>query len=129
LTKEYIDAVAALDVVDKIHVDGAGIFNACTTMEVDPARLRESVSSVSICLSKGLGAPVGSVLVGDGEFIKLARRARKACGGGMRQAGVLAAAGLYALENNVERLADDHRRALYFADCISGAAAGGRSDD
>jgi threonine aldolase len=75
--------------------------------------------SVSVCLSKGMGAPVGSVIVGSKEFIKLAHRYRKAWGGGMRQAGILAAAGIYAIENNFERLAEDHRRAKYFAEEIS----------
>jgi threonine aldolase len=124
LSKEYIDSVASLDVVDKVHIDGARIFNACVALDTKPASLCENVSSVSICLSKGLGSPVGSVLVGDSEFIALARRARKACGGGMRQAGILAAAGLYAVENNVDRLADDHRRAKFFADSIKANVEG-----
>ncbi len=75
--------------------------------------------SVSVCLSKGMGAPVGSVIAGSKEFIKNAHRYRKAWGGGMRQAGILAAAGLYAIENNFQRLAEDHRRAKYFAKEIS----------
>jgi len=75
--------------------------------------------SVSVCLSKGLGAPVGSVIAGSKEFIKIAHRYRKAWGGGMRQAGILAAAGLFAIEYNFQRLAEDHRRAKYFAKEIS----------
>ncbi|GAX14079.1 threonine aldolase [Fistulifera solaris] len=95
----------------KLHVDGARLANAAVAQGVSIASLCAGADSVSLCLSKGLGAPVGSVLVGDNEFIRLAKRARKRCGGGMRQAGVVASMGLYALENNVERLSVDH----YFA--------------
>ncbi len=76
-----------------------------------PQQVGELFDSISVCLSKGLGAPVGSLLLGDAEFIRQARRVRKAMGGGMRQAGFLAAAGIYALDHHVERLRDDHRRA------------------
>ena len=82
--------------------------NAAVAQDVSMASLCAGADSVSLCLSKGLGAPIGSVLVGDTEFIRLAKRARKRCGGGMRQAGVVAAMGLYALEHNVERLSLDH---------------------
>jgi threonine aldolase len=93
-----------------VHVDGARLFNAATALNVPADRLVRDADSVSICLSKGLGAPVGSVLAGRAEFIERARRYRKWLGGGMRQAGVLAAAGLLALENR-SRLAEDHARA------------------
>jgi threonine aldolase len=94
-----------------LHDTGARLANAAVAQGVSIASLCAGADSVSLCLSKGLGAPVGSVLVGDNEFIRLAKRARKRCGGGMRQAGVVASMGLYALENNVERLSVDH----YFA--------------
>ncbi len=95
----------------KLHLDGARIFNAAVAMGVSAAQLAAGADSVTFCLSKGLCAPVGSVLCGSAEFINRARRIRKALGGGMRQAGVLAAAGMVALEQMVERLAEDHRRA------------------
>jgi threonine aldolase len=94
-----------------LHLDGARLFNAAVAQEIAPETLAEPFSSVSICLSKGLGAPVGSVLVGSKTFINEARRWRKVVGGGMRQAGILAAAGIYALENHVTRLAVDHANA------------------
>lgn len=89
-------------------VTGARLANAAVAQDVSMASLCAGADSVSLCLSKGLGAPIGSVLVGDKEFIRLAKRARKRCGGGMRQAGVVAAMGLHALEQNVERLSLDH---------------------
>ncbi len=95
----------------KLHLDGARIFNALVESKETPKQIGECFDSISICLSKGLGAPVGSVLLGEKEFIKKARRVRKVFGGGMRQAGILAAAGLYALTNNVTRLKEDHARA------------------
>ena len=91
----------------KVHVDGARLFNAATALGVKESQLAEQTDSVSFCLSKGLAAPVGSVVCGTNNFIARARRARKVLGGGMRQAGYLAAAGIYALENNVDRLAID----------------------
>ena len=94
------------------HLDGARLFNAVVKLECDVKDISQYFDSVSICLSKGLGAPVGSVLCGSKDFIKSARRWRKMLGGGMRQAGVIAAAGIYALENNIERLAQDHDNAL-----------------
>lgn len=95
----------------KLHLDGARIFNALVESGESPRQMGQLFDSISVCLSKGLGAPVGSVLIGEGEFIRQARRVRKAMGGGMRQAGYLAAAGIFALDNHIDRLADDHRRA------------------
>lgn len=99
----------------RVHLDGARLFNAAVALGVEAAEFARHCDSVSVCLSKGLGAPAGSVLCGDADFIKAAHRWRKALGGGMRQAGVLAAAGLHALEHNVARLTDDHRRAEQLA--------------
>jgi threonine aldolase len=93
------------------HLDGARIFNAATHFKMKVKDLCAGFHSVSSCLSKGLGAPAGTVLLGNREFVQKAKRARKILGGGMRQAGVIAAAGLYALENNVERLRTDHENA------------------
>ena len=102
----------------KIHVDGARIFNAAAALNVDVRELVKHADSVTFCLSKGLCAPVGSVLCGSAEFIKEARRARKVLGGGMRQAGVIAAAGVVALEQMTERLVEDHARAKRLADGV-----------
>lgn len=96
-----------------LHLDGARLFNAAVRLGCDAQAITRHFDTVSVCLSKGLGAPVGSVLCGGEAFIGKARRLRKMVGGGMRQAGVLAAAGLYALEYNVARLAEDHRRAQW----------------
>lgn len=98
------------------HLDGARVFNAVVKLGMDERSTVQGFDSVSVCLSKGLGAPVGSVLVGPRALLVDARRWRKALGGGMRQAGVLAAAGLYALENHVQRLAEDHENAEFLAD-------------
>jgi threonine aldolase len=98
-----------------LHMDGARIFNALAETGDSPADIGAELDSISICLSKGLGAPVGSVLVGNKAFIAEARRVRKAMGGGMRQAGYLAAAGIYALDHHVERLLDDHSHARQLA--------------
>jgi threonine aldolase len=95
-----------------LHLDGARIFNAIVHKKEDPKQYGKVFDSISICLSKGLGAPVGSVLLGSTPFIKKARRWRKVFGGGMRQAGSLAAAGIYALDNHIERLKEDHAKAL-----------------
>jgi threonine aldolase len=97
------------------HLDGARIFNVIVKLNVDERTAVAGFDSVSVCLSKGLGAPAGSLLLGSATLIADARRWRKALGGGMRQAGVLAAAGLYALEHNVQRLAEDHANAEYLA--------------
>jgi len=94
-----------------LHLDGARIMNALVETRIEPKKYAAEFDSISICLSKGLGAPVGSVLVGSKEFIKKARRVRKVYGGGMRQAGIIAAGGLFALKQNVERLKVDHQRA------------------
>ncbi len=102
-----------------MHLDGARLFNASVAAGIDVALWAEPFDSVSICLSKGLGAPVGSVLIGSKEFIGKALRVRKRFGGAMRQAGVLAAAGIYALEHHVERLADDHHNARRLAEGIN----------
>jgi threonine aldolase len=99
----------------KIHVDGARIFNAAVALGVEPKDLTAEADSVSFCLSKGLAAPVGSMVCGTQDFINEARRARKVIGGGMRQAGVLAAAGIVALNEMVDRLADDHANAKKLA--------------
>lgn len=101
------------------HLDGARIFNAIIENDYSPKDLGTIFDSVSVCLSKGLGAPVGSVLLGNKDFIKKARRIRKVFGGGMRQAGYLAAAGIYALDNNVNRLKEDHARAKQLAKIMS----------
>lgn len=98
-----------------LHLDGARLFNALVANKEQPRQYGQLFDTISICLSKGLGAPVGSLLLGSHAHIRKALRIRKAMGGGMRQAGMLAAAGLYALQNHVERLAEDHRRAAVIA--------------
>jgi threonine aldolase len=103
----------------RTHLDGARIFNAIQKLGVDPRDAVAGFDSVSVCLSKGLGAPAGSVLLGSKDLVDAARRWRKALGGGMRQAGILAAAGLYALEHHVDRLALDHANAAYLAEGLS----------
>ena len=107
--RRLIECARAHDL--RIHLDGARLFNAAIALGTEPARVADGFDTVMFCLSKGLGAPVGSVLCGSREMIREARIARKRMGGGMRQSGILAAAGLYALEHHVDRLADDHRRA------------------
>ncbi len=99
-----------------VHMDGARIFNAAIALGVSPASLAAHADSVCFSLSKGLGCPVGSVICGERDFIREARRNRKLLGGGMRQAGVLAAAGIYALDNMIDRLAEDHENARLAAD-------------
>ncbi|MBK5268769.1 MAG: low-specificity L-threonine aldolase [Acidimicrobiia bacterium] len=98
-----------------LHLDGARIWNAAVALGVAPSVIAEPFDSVSVCLSKGLGAPVGSVLVGSIDLIREARRWRKMLGGGMRQAGIIAAGGIYALDHNIDRLADDHANAELLA--------------
>ncbi|MCB9137115.1 MAG: low-specificity L-threonine aldolase [Caldilineaceae bacterium] len=117
LSVEYMDALGALahERGLLLHVDGARIWNAAVALGVTPARLLENADTVSACLSKGLAAPVGSVVAGDRDFIRRARRMRKQVGGGMRQAGVIAAAGIVALDEMVDRLAEDHARARVLA--------------
>jgi len=101
------------------HLDGARLWNASVQTGITVKEYASHFDTVSCCLSKGLGAPVGSVIAGTKEFIKEAFRVRKAWGGGMRQVGIIAAAGLYALQNNIERLKEDHRRAKYLAERIN----------
>ncbi len=103
----------------KLHLDGARLFNALVAKREKPEQYGKVFDSISICLSKGLGTPVGSVLIGTKEMIRKARRIRKLLGGGMRQAGFLAAAGLYALENHVHRLKEDHAHARQLAEALS----------
>ncbi len=122
IDQAYIESATALVRTRGLacHLDGARFFNAVVASGKPERELAKPFDSVSICLSKGLGAPVGSVLLGSRDFIQLGKRWRKMLGGGMRQAGVLAAAGLYALEHHVHRLADDHARAQRLADGLAG---------
>ena len=121
LTVEYIKSVADLAQQHglKLHLDGARIFNAAAALGVDASEIASPTDSVTFCLSKGLGAPVGSVLCGTSTFISITRRMRKQLGGGMRQAGILAAAGIVALETMISRLPEDHRRASLLADGLA----------
>jgi threonine aldolase len=120
LPLDYCDAVGALAQQHglAVHLDGARIFNAAIALGVEVHELARSVDSVSFCLSKGLSAPVGAVLCGEADFIAEARRWRKAVGGGMRQCGILAAAGIVALDQMVDRLAEDHANARRLAEGI-----------
>ncbi|OUR98469.1 threonine aldolase [Halobacteriovorax marinus] len=102
-----------------LHLDGARVFNAFIKEGYGPSDLGPIFDSISICLSKGLGCPVGSLLLGSKAFIRKSLRVRKVFGGGMRQAGFLAAAGIYALDNNIERLRDDHQLAMQFKDILN----------
>lgn len=113
LSPDYCDAVGELAHSHgiSVHLDGARLLNAAIYLGVSPAVLTRSADSVMVCLSKGLGAPVGSILCGTQEFIAKAKRMRKIVGGGMRQAGIIAAAGIYALEHNIDRLQIDHQNA------------------
>jgi threonine aldolase len=124
LEPAYIRAVA--DIARRyglrLHIDGARLFNAAVALGVPARRLATEADSVSFCLSKGLAAPVGSLVCGGREFIQSARRARKVLGGGMRQAGVLAAAGIVALNEMVDRLAEDHANARRLAEGLSGVS-------
>jgi len=121
LRPEYMARVAAIARRHglAIHLDGARIFNAAVALGVEPAVLTRDADSVTFCVSKGLSAPVGSVLCGSADFIAEARRARKIVGGGMRQAGVIAAAGIVALEEMVDRLAEDHANARRLAEGLA----------
>lgn len=112
-----LNAIAALAADRGLlsHLDGARMMHAAIKSGLSPAQLAESFDSVSLCLSKGLGAPAGSVLCGSSAFIRKANRLRKMLGGGMRQSGILAAAGIFALDNNLQRLQQDHDLASYFA--------------
>ena len=116
-TKGVADVAHALGAA--VHLDGARIFNASVALEVPPAELVKDVDDVSFCLSKGLSCPVGSVIVGTQDFIDQARKWRKMIGGGMRQAGVIAAAGLVAMDTMIDRLADDHANAKKLAEGLA----------
>ena len=122
LSPKQTAAVSAVahDAGFPVHLDGARVFNAAVALGVDVRELTGPVDSVMFCLSKGLSAPVGSMLAGSTDFIERSRRVRKMLGGGMRQAGVLAAAGLCALEDMVDRLAEDHRNARRLAEGLQG---------
>ena len=119
-----IENIKALSVLGKkhnlyLHLDGARIWNASVATGISPAEYSKHFDSISCCLSKGLGAPIGSMISGTKDFIKQAYRVRKAWGGGMRQVGVLAAAGLFALKNNIPRLKEDHEKAKVLAEELS----------
>jgi len=122
ISQDYLDQARALsgECGIGLHLDGARVFNAAVAQRIPLAAITARFDSVSICLSKGLGTPVGSVLVANRELIASAKRWRKVVGGGMRQVGVIAAAGLYALDHNVERLADDHALAQSLAEQLVG---------
>lgn len=121
LSQEYTSSIAEIahkhDI--QVHLDGARIFNAAVALDVPASELARSVDSVSFCLSKGLSAPIGSVLCGTGKFVEKARKRRKMLGGGMRQVGVIAAAGIVALQKMVKRLAEDHANARYLAHSLA----------
>ncbi|MBW1699282.1 MAG: low-specificity L-threonine aldolase [Deltaproteobacteria bacterium] len=121
LEVEYVEAVAQLAHSRglRLHIDGARIFNAAVALGVEARKLVDKADSVTFCLSKGLAAPVGSVICGSREFIQEARRVRKVLGGGMRQAGILAAAGIVALNEMVQRLAEDHDNARRLAEGLA----------
>ena len=121
IPESYLAAVRAfaVDAGLSTHLDGARVFNAAVKTKRSVQEICQHFDSVSICLSKGLGTPAGSVLCGPRDFIKAGHRWRKMLGGGMRQVGILAAAGLYALEHHVERLAEDHDNAAYLAQALN----------
>ncbi len=121
LTPAYLGSVAqiAREHHLQVHTDGARIFNAAIALGVPVTDLARHTNSISFCLSKGLSAPVGSLLCGPRDFVAEARRNRKMVGGGMRQAGILAAAGIVALETMIDRLAEDHANAKYLAECLA----------
>jgi threonine aldolase len=121
LPVHYMDAVGDLahERGLQLHVDGARLWNAAVALNVDPGRLVRKADSVSVCLSKGLAAPVGSVVAGSADFIRRARRNRKVAGGSMRQAGIIAAAGIVAINEMVERLVDDHANAKLLANGLA----------
>jgi threonine aldolase len=121
LSKDEMESVAAVARVRGIplHLDGARVFNTAVALRVPADKLLAPVDSVTFCLSKGLGAPVGSVLCGSAAFIERARKWRKLLGGAMRQAGIIAAGGVFALENNIDRLSEDHANARALADGLA----------
>ena len=118
---EYVDSICAWAHENgmRTHLDGARLFNAAVASGIDVKRLTRDFDSASICFSKGLGAPIGSAVVGTSDYIKQVRRNRKLFGGGMRQAGIIAAGALFALKNNVERLTIDHQHAQQLADAAN----------
>src|SRR5919109_1489667 len=123
-TVQRLEALAAVAAVAHeagvpVHLDGARLFNAAVALKRPAAEFARHVDSVTFCVSKGLAAPVGSVICGSAEFVERARRWRKMLGGGMRQAGVLAAAGIVALERMVDRLAADHANARRLAEAVA----------
>jgi threonine aldolase len=119
---DFNDILAIREVCNKynlkLHLDGARLFNALVAKSETPQRYGSVFDSISVCLSKGLGCPVGSVLLGNNDFISRSRRIRKRMGGGMRQAGILAAAGIYALDHHIPRLAEDHFHAVQIAEAL-----------
>ena len=118
---EILEVKKACDEFDLLfHLDGARIWNAHVATGLSLKELTAPFKSVSVCLSKGLGAPIGSVILGPADFIAQCLRERKMFGGGMRQVGIIAAAGLYAVKNNIPRLADDHANAKYLAEQLNG---------
>lgn len=121
ISREYTEQVAEIAHAHgaKLHIDGARIFNAAAALKIEPLKLVESADTLTFCLSKGLCAPVGSILVGSQEFITEARRIRKMLGGGMRQVGVLAAAGLIAVREMTQRLHEDHENACLLAEGLA----------
>ena len=121
LKLDYINSVCDLahDNNIKVHMDGARLFNACAALNVDAKNILKNVDSVTFCLSKGLAAPIGSIVCGSKQFISDARRVRKSLGGGMRQTGIIAAAGIVSLNNMKDRLKDDHTNAKHLAESIS----------
>ena len=121
LTPVYINSVSEItnDNNMKLHIDGARIFNAAVALNVDVKELVKDANSVTFCLSKGLAAPVGSLIIGNKNFIAKAKKTRKALGGGMRQAGILAAAGTFSLNNMINRLEEDHENALEMSKKLS----------
>jgi len=125
LAQAYVEQATALARANGLatHLDGARLFNAAVQQRCNAVDLVRGFDSVSVCFSKGLGAPVGSALVGPHDFIRRAHRVRKMLGGGMRQAGVLAAAALHALDHHIDRLAEDHALAARFAEGLSGIDA------
>ena len=129
ITLDQMEASAAVAARHGLahHLDGARLWNASVALGVSPAAVAEPFDSVSVCLSKGLGAPMGSVLAGSADLIDEAHKWRKMLGGGMRQAGIVAAAGMYALEHHIDRLADDHANATRLADGLA-AIDGGKID-
>ena len=122
ITSDYMDSVRNLAVERglKVHLDGARIFNAATALNIEVDSITRQADSIMFCLSKGLSAPVGSLVCGNAEFIQRARKYRKMLGGGMRQAGHLAAAGIVALDNLVDRIKDDHENAKTLANLLAG---------